>query len=73
MPFLRSVDSPPFELVNDIMDVVDQLLKVSIAICGLYILRAHDRLKGLVFLHGVAHRYAYCRIIMLSRLSFITL
>lgn len=28
MPFLRRVDSPPFQLVNDIIEVVDQLLRV---------------------------------------------
>ena len=29
MPFLRPCDSPPFELVDDVIDIVGQLLEVS--------------------------------------------
>lgn len=36
MPFLRYIDSPPFQQVNDVIDVVDQLLNVRSMINVVY-------------------------------------
>lgn len=36
MPFLRLMDDPPFEYVNDVVDLTDQLLQVSISLYGFF-------------------------------------
>lgn len=33
MPFLRLIDEPPFQLVNDIVDFTDQMLEVRLLRC----------------------------------------
>ncbi|EED81145.1 predicted protein [Postia placenta Mad-698-R] len=57
MPFLQLIDSPPFEIPQEVTELVDQLLEDKIEITS----------KGLVFLHeqGVAHHdCAYKNIMM---------
>jgi serine/threonine protein kinase len=58
MPFLRLTDSPPFEVVEEVLDFADQILEVrsehELKLCSLL---THG--QGLVFMHshGVAHRF----------------
>ena len=58
MPFLRSIDSPPLEVISDVIDIVDQLLEVDFSTVD-PITKTTDRLtQGLAYMHahGVAHR-----------------
>ena len=58
MPFLRYIDKPPFETVEELLECGEQILEVCRHVSGL----PHTLIvepQGLVFLHenGVAHRY----------------
>ena len=37
MPFLRPIDSPDFELVDDVVDFIDQMLEVGITHADFYL------------------------------------
>ena len=59
MPFLRNIDNPPFEVVDDIIVFCDQILEVRACRITTKRLTAFIlQLKGLAFLHerGIAHR-----------------
>ncbi len=58
MPFLRYITSPPFEVVGDILECIDQILEVRSLSLRHHHLLILIPLKGLVFIHdhGVAHR-----------------
>lgn len=59
MPFLRYIDSPSFERVEDILQCGRQLLEVCKPCIFPYALRSYAAIQGLVFMHAhdVAHRY----------------
>ena len=62
MPFLRLIDRPAFDLVEEMVDFIDQILEVRGGVrLHVHSLCTHDA-QGLVFMHehGVAHRYVYC-------------
>ena len=59
MPFLRSIDDPPFETVEDIVHFADQAFEVRLH----RLVNPFSNLiiaQGLAYIHehGVAHRYA---------------
>lgn len=56
MPFLRTMNDPPFGTVNEIVECVDQLLDVCNC-CNILVIELTS-IQGLVFIHeqGVAHR-----------------
>ena len=58
MPFLRPLDDPAMNLVDDVVVFVDQMLEARTFLQSDF-LCADVVLKGLVFLHehGIAHRY----------------
>ncbi|OJT09372.1 hypothetical protein TRAPUB_14154 [Trametes pubescens] len=67
MPFMKYIDSPPMERVEDVLDCLDQILEVSTVLAVLTRRSLTSSLQGLVFIHdqGVAHRdCAYKNIMM---------
>lgn len=56
MPFLRIMNDPQFESVNEVIECVDQLLNVRD--CARMVVMKLIYIQGLVFIHeqGVAHR-----------------
>jgi serine/threonine protein kinase len=59
MPFLRPTDNPPFEVVEEVLDFVDQILEVRSG--QDQVVSSLTHCQGLVFMHshGVAHRLAF--------------
>ena len=59
MPFLRRSDDPPFDRVNDIVELADQLMEVCILRAMNLKTLTYISRQGLVFMHvqGVAHRF----------------
>lgn len=60
MPFLRYIDHPAFELVEDMLECGQQILEVGVTTSVMESV-AHIESQGLVFLHdhGVAHRCVF--------------
>ena len=60
MPFLRLTDDPPFDIVEDVLDFVDQILEVRPEHEYQSVLSLTHS-QGLVFMHshGVAHRFVF--------------
>ena len=62
MPLLRMIDRPPFAIVQDVLDFVDQMLNVGDrSSTSLWRIVSDTVLQGLRFLDelGIAHRYVH--------------
>ena len=61
MPFLRLADRPRFEVVEEVLDFVDQILEVRLEHWLTKAMSSLMHCQGLVFMHsrGVAHRFVF--------------